>query len=85
MKYNYIISLKPYDSNPGIVEVDPAVKYGYWEHKNGAEGGGLWFDGPEDKLELVDYDGTYDYLPAEVVRALRGAGFTVDSEFNPEA
>ena len=87
MKYNYTINLQPYGDGPdlGVVGVDPAAKYGYWEHKNGVEGGGLWFAGDKDKLGLVDYDGTSDYLPVKVVRALREAGFTVDSGFNPEA
>jgi hypothetical protein len=87
MAYNYTINLKPYGDDPdlGVVGVDPATKYGYWEHKNGVEGGGLWFDEVGGKLELVDYDGYSGYLPVKVVRALRGAGFTVDSGFNPEA
>ncbi len=87
MSYNYTINLKPYGDDPdlGVVGVDPAAKYGYWEHKNGVEGGGRWFDEAEGKLELVDYDGYSGYLPVKVVRALREAGFTVDSGFNPEA
>ena len=87
MAYNYTINLKPYGDDPdlGVVGVDPAAKYGYWEHKNGVEGGGLWFVETGGQLALTDYDGTSEYLPAKVVRALRGAGMLVDVEFNPEA
>ena len=69
------------------VGVDQAAKYGFWERKDGSEGGGLWFDrdlsAPEGspQLELIDYDGAA-CLPARVVKALRDAGYTVDSTFD---
>lgn len=45
-KYNFTITLRPWGDNPetGIVEIDPAALYGYWEHRDGSEGGGLWFE-----------------------------------------
>lgn len=94
MPYTYTMTLRPYGDSPdaGIVQIDTAARYGYWEHRYGSEGGGLWFEpaaailprtepGP---LELVDYDGSY-YLPAAVVRALRAAGIVIDPEFDQAA
>jgi len=94
MTFNYNVTLRPYGDAPdaGVVRIDTEKRYGYWEHRNGSEGGGLWFEpaaailprtepGP---LELVDYDGHY-YLPAPVVRALFAAGIVVDPEFFPES
>jgi hypothetical protein len=91
MPYNYTITLRPYghDRDAGIVQIDPDARYGYWEYRNGSEGGGLWFqpanpDTAAGPLELVDYDGSY-YLPAPVVIALREAGIVIDSEDFPES
>ena len=88
MPYTYTLTLHPYGDNPdaGIVQIDPAARYGYWEYHNGAEGGGLWFqpanpDTAAGPLELVDYDGAY-FLPVSVVRALREAGFVVGVDFD---
>jgi hypothetical protein len=41
--YNFTIKLHPYGTAPdvGIVEIDPAALYGYFERKDGSEGGGL--------------------------------------------
>jgi hypothetical protein len=86
--YNFTITLNPYGPGWGVVKIDPDRQYGYWEHKDGSEGGGLWFTRPAGEtgdLELSDYDGTSDYLPASIVRALRAAGFTVEAGFNPGA
>jgi hypothetical protein len=81
--YNFTIKLHPYGTAPdvGIVEIDPAALYGYFERKDGSEGGGLWFDRAEgDTLELVDYDGV-SCLSPKVIAALRAAGVTVDADF----
>jgi hypothetical protein len=83
--YNFTITLQPYGPGWGVVKIDPNAQYGYWEHKDGGEGGGLWFAGEAGALELADYDGTSDYLPTRVVRALQAAGFVVDESFNPDA
>jgi hypothetical protein len=80
---NFTINLHPYGTAPdvGIVEIDPAALYGYFERRDGSEGGGLWFDRAEgDTLELVDYDGV-SCLSPEVIAALRAAGVTVDADF----
>jgi hypothetical protein len=82
-KYNFTITLYPYGDKPGagIVEIDSDSQYGYFEHRDGSEGGGLWFEGDKDTgLELTDYDGVY-VLPRPVVAALRAHGVTVPSEF----
>jgi hypothetical protein len=85
MPYTYTMTLRPYGGSPdaGIVRIDTEARYGYWEHRNGSEGGGLWFE-PTGPLQLVDYDGHY-YLPAPVVRALLAAGVVVEPEFFPES
>jgi hypothetical protein len=82
--YNFTIILRPWGENPehGTVGIDPAALYGYWEHKDGSEGGGLWFERTEaGELELVDYDGDYT-LPRSVVAALCAAErVIVDADF----
>jgi hypothetical protein len=73
--YNFTIILHPWGESPerGTVGIDPAALYGYWEHKDGSEGGGLWFERTEaGELELVDYDGDYE-LPRLVIAALCAA------------
>jgi hypothetical protein len=79
MAYNYTITLYPYGNAPdaGIVQIDPKSSYGYWEFKDGSEGGGLWFD----NNELVDFDGHY-LLPKSIVNALRDYGFSLDDTFD---
>lgn len=91
MSYNFTQTLHPYGDSPdaGIVKLDPAARYGYWEYRNGSEGGGLWFqpanpDTAAGPLELVDYDGAY-YLPAPVIVALREAGIVMDDDFDQPA
>lgn len=77
-QYNYSIELKPYGDKPGVVKIDPAALYGYFEFPDGSEGGGLWFDRDANgKLDLVDYDGVYE-LPKKVVQALRDYGVYVE-------
>jgi hypothetical protein len=78
MAYNFTVKLQPWGDNPerGSVGVDKDAMYGYWEHKDGTEGGGLWFEG----VNLVDYDGDY-MLPMPVIDSLRLAGFTVEEIF----
>ena len=46
MTYNFTVTLRPDGDAPdaGTVLIDPAAHYGYWEHRDGSEGGGLWFD-----------------------------------------
>jgi hypothetical protein len=81
--YNFTQTLTPWGSNPeaGIVQIDPAALYGYWERKDGSEGGGLWFaKDSAAQLELIDYDGAAE-LPRAVVEALRAAGFSLDDSF----
>lgn len=75
MEYNYTIKIHPWGASPelGEVGIDPVAGYGYWERKDGSEGGGLWFEGKE----LIDYDGHY-CLPAKVEQALRVAGYNLD-------
>lgn len=83
MAYQFTVNLKPWGDNPerGGVGVDIFALYGYWEHKDGSEGGGLWFDRLSDgQLNLIDYDGDY-MLPHPVINTLRLAGFVVDVDF----
>ena len=84
MSYEFTQTLRPYgdDPNVGVVGIDHAALYGYWEHRNGCEGGGLWFDRNDGGgLELRDFDGWYT-LPQAVVTALRGAGIEVGKEYD---
>jgi hypothetical protein len=67
MSYNFTIIGKR-------VQIDPEASYGYWERKDGSEGGGLWFDGKS----LVDFDGDYD-LPRVVYDELESLGYRVQS------
>lgn len=62
------------------VHIDPQRAYGYFEHDDYGEGGGLWFEGT-GKLILRDYDGQY-VLPPEVAKALRAEGITVTPDFD---
>jgi hypothetical protein len=81
--YNFTIKLHPWGDAPnnGVVEIDPVALYGYFERKDGSEGGGLWFARSlNGNLELVDFDGMA-CLPSFVARTLRANGFTVDTDF----
>jgi hypothetical protein len=42
--YNFTMILHPWGTEHGQVGIDPAALYGYWERKDGSEGGGLWFE-----------------------------------------
>ena len=82
--YNFTMILHPWGTEHGKVGIDPAALYGYWERKDGSEGGGLWFDrlpagtaGYPSGLDLIDYDGAFE-LPRSVVAALRVAGIYLD-------
>ena len=66
-KYNFTVKGKR-------VAIDPLANYGYWDRKDGSEGGGLWFEGKA----LVDYDGAFD-LPAAVRAELSELGFLADA------
>ena len=75
--YTSFIYAYGFDHDVGVVQISPSTQYGYWEHKDGSEGGGLWFDGKE----LIDFDGAYA-LPNAIVKALREHGFTLDESFD---
>jgi len=83
--YNFDITLHPWGTNPerGVVGIDTSAQYGYWERKDGSEGGGLWFERLDTKgtLRLIDYDGAAE-MPRSVVAALRAAGVVLDEEFD---
>lgn len=82
--YNFATILRPWgdDQNLGTVGIDTVELYGYWERRDGTEGGGLWFRAMDDgRLELADFDGYFE-LPRKVVDALRGAGIVLDETFN---
>lgn len=82
MAYQYNITLHPWGPNDGIVKIDTAARYGYWERRDGEEGGGLWFETTSERcIELIDFDGAF-MLPRSVVSALRGAGFVLDDTFD---
>lgn len=81
MSYDFTITLQRPDG-PGEIKIDPKALYGYWERRDGSEGGGLWFAHVDDgKMELVDFDGAYE-LPATCVKLLRDAGYVLDSCFD---
>lgn len=84
--YNFDVTLNPYTPKAGetlaelgVVRVDTGAQYGYWEYRDGTEGGELWFAECDDAgtLELADYVGAVE-LPRAVVRALRAAGYVGD-------
>lgn len=79
MKHNYTITLHPYGNviGAGFVQISPSTKYGYWEHRDGSEGGGFWLRGKE----LTDFDGDY-MLPKAVVKILRDNGYALDEAFD---
>lgn len=86
MAYNFDKTLK---SGKWEVKIDTGACYGYYEHDDFGEGGGLWFQVSKNstngdsgrKLELTDFDGRH-VLPKSVVSALREAGFIVDEIFD---
>jgi len=73
-----------FDTKLSRCAVDTKAAYGYWERKDGSEGGGLWFAHKADgTLELQDFDGAFE-LPVVVANELRAAGFVVGPDFDPE-
>ena len=65
------------------IKIDPSECYGYFEHHTlgDLQGGGMWFHKDEaGRMELVDFDGTYE-LPSEVFHALRRMGCVVSDIF----
>lgn len=66
----------------GRIVVDEDSLDGWWEYKDGAEGGTLTFDIEGDRLVLVDYDGAY-CLPRYVCQTLEEMGVRIDEEFWP--
>lgn len=74
------IKLYPWGEGAGQVGISTEQLRGFFEHKDGSEGGGLWFEQAGTTLELVDYDGVYA-LPRAVLDALRGAGIIADESF----
>lgn len=82
MDYNHSIILHPYGNDPGKGEVgiDPESLHGYWEYRDGTEGGELWFSMHEGKLILEDFDGAFS-LPKAVMESLKGYGVYIDQDF----
>lgn len=79
--YNFTTTLHPWGPEHGAVGIDPTALYGYFERKDGGEGGGLWFGRTKaGGLELSDYDGTA-CLPMAIIKALRAKGVTVTADF----
>lgn len=71
------------------IEVDEASRYGYFEHDEYGEGGGLWFGFAHDengeltsdtRLHLEDYDGV-SMLPKDVASGLEQLGYVVGEDF----
>ena len=58
------------------VAISPTTNYGYWDRKDGSEGGGLWFDGKT----LTDFDGAMS-LPRQVCEQIISLGYEVGQEF----
>jgi len=83
-EFDFNLILHPYGDSPelGTVGIDTKQNYGYWEHRDGSEGGGLWFYNETGVRVLIDYDGAWD-LPKAVVKALREQkGFSVGDVFD---
>lgn len=59
-------------------EFDYLVVKGWWERKNGAEGGELHIKIDKDGLELYDYDGCYE-LPEYIVQELQALGVNTEA------
>jgi hypothetical protein len=55
------------------IDIDSERQYGFFEHDDYGEGGGLWF---VDNM-LVDYDGVYE-LPDNVIKGIEDLGFNAD-------
>lgn len=55
------------------VQIDTNEQYGFFEHDDYGEGGGLWL--VDNALE--DFDGVFE-LPSEVIEAIENCGFNAD-------
>jgi len=78
----FSVILSPWGQGWGEVGINLEYMVGYWERKDGSEGGTLTFDClPGGVYELIDYDGA-GVLPNAVVSALRAAGFVLDETFD---
>jgi hypothetical protein len=82
-EYTFDTIIHPWGALPdhGVIGIDSANLYGYFERKDGSEGGGLWFyRNASGQLELIDFDGLAA-LPGTIASALREHGVIVDSDF----
>jgi hypothetical protein len=60
------------------VSIDEESMYGYFEHDDFGEGGGIWFEKNADGvLEVSDFDGVFQ-LPNDVISVIRELGFVVE-------
>jgi hypothetical protein len=77
-EFNKDVSTEKWD-----VKIDTTANYGYFERKSDGEGGGLWFGNDCDTgaPALIDYDGV-SCLPKSIVKALRDAGYFLDSSYD---
>jgi len=73
MSYNFTLTKKV---GKWEVNIDPEAMYGYFEHDDFGEGGGLWFN---EAKELVDYDGVM-ILPKNVEQAIHEAGYKLEDD-----
>lgn len=55
------------------VHLSPSTSYGYYEHDDYGDAGGLWFEG----AHLIDFDGC-SCLPRAVATALLKAGYQLE-------
>lgn len=78
--FRHSIILHPYTPTGGVVGIDPVSLHGYWEYRDGTEGGELTFSRKKGRLCLEDYDGSYT-LPRAVITALRTWGAQVSTDF----
>lgn len=65
MTYSFNITLYPWGPPHGVVGIDAAALYGFWEHKDGSEGGGLWFMPVCDKPKASPTGGLIAGKPIE--------------------
>ncbi len=82
-KHNYTVEVR---EGKWVTYVAPATNYGYYEHDEMGDGGGLWFETTKSArglkvIELMDFDGRA-CLPPGVAKALRSAGFVVGPDFD---
>jgi hypothetical protein len=81
MAYNFDLDITAKNYTVGV---DTQRNYGYFENDRTGSGGGLWFEKNADgKLELIDFDGTYE-LPLTVFNGLQEAGLIIDEIFGAD-